>query len=177
MKQILFTALLTFFASSPSFSGEGSKPASTPHRPYSLVFIDELSSHHNQGIEMARLAAARAFHPELVQMAKKMIDDQSRDVAMLKAISMQYFPAFRSSPDRSIGMNMDKLSTLSGVEFDLAFLDSMIGHHPAAIYLGIEVQKRSVIKVLRELGKKNQEKQTEELNMMRTLRDAWAAHS
>ena len=145
-------------------------------RPYTVKFIDEMTSHHRQGILMAQLAESRAFHPELKRMASMMVVDQQKEIQELQGIRERSYPRVEKPANRGAGMNLSRLRMQRGIDFDLAFLDSMIAHHPAAIYLGQEAVRRSGHAEIRQIGQKTAAKQMRELEQMRAWRDAWARH-
>jgi uncharacterized protein (DUF305 family) len=143
-------------------------------RAFDLRFLDEISDHHRAGIEMAKAAVEKAYHKELKAMAKSMVADQQKDLRKIQGWRMQDYADMQSSKKRSAGMNLSKLRQLSGNEFDLAFLDSMIMHHPAAIFMGLEATQRAEGKELRDFGQETANKQFNELDKMRKMRDSWA---
>lgn len=148
----------------------------TAARPYTVRFIDEMTSHHKHGAMMSQLAEGRAFHPELKRMARMMLMDQQKEIQELQSIRERSYPRVEKPADRGAGMNLNKLRVQRGVAFDLAFIDSMIAHHPAAIYLGQEAAQRSGHPEIRQMGRNISSKQKKELEQLRVWRDAWARH-
>lgn len=126
------------------------------------------------GIEMAKLATVKGKHRELRKMGEKMVKDQQSGIEKLQGWKRQYFLNVPRLQKRSVGMNMAKLQALSGNAFDLAFLDSMIMHHPAAIYLGLEASQRATQKEIQDFGQESANKQLNELDKMRSWREEWA---
>lgn len=166
---------VTTYASNVELS-QPSDNRARENRVYDLRFIEELADHHRTGIEMAKLAAAKGMHRELRKMAEKMVKDQQSGIQKLLGWRQQYFMNVPRLQKRSVGMNMAKLQALSGNAFDLAFLDSMIMHHPAAIYLGLEANQRATQKEIGDFGQESANKQLNELDKMRTWREEWAGH-
>src|SRR5690606_26244214 len=107
-------------------------------------------------------------------MGKMMAEVQQREIDMMQEWRRNLYPSVKSFRSRDVGMNMARLESLRGKDFDLAFLDSMISHHPAAIYLGQEAMKKSDVSQIRDLGKKISGSQIKELIKMRAMRDKWA---
>lgn len=142
-------------------------------KPYDLTFIDELTEHHKEGVMMAEMAATKAVHPELRKMAKMMAEDQAMEIAKMQEWRKDWYPRAEEHDSHSVGMRMERLEALSGNEFDLAFLDSMISHHPGAIYLGKESQTRAYHRKLIILGKEVVVSQIKELNELRKWRHSW----
>ncbi|KYG67985.1 hypothetical protein AZI87_01560 [Bdellovibrio bacteriovorus] len=143
-------------------------------RPYSVKFIDEMSAHHEGGIKMAEMAIAKAYHSKLKHMAQMMKKDQQEELMKLQEWRRRWYSSSPEYTYNGAEMDMSKLERLSGLEFDIAFLDSMIMHHPGAIFLGNEAAVRSERSAIRNLGKRIAKAQETELNEMRALRDRWA---
>jgi uncharacterized protein (DUF305 family) len=52
---------------------------------FDRLFLEAMTMHHRDGIAMAKLAPGKAKHEELAEAAKKMADDQSREVEQMMA--------------------------------------------------------------------------------------------
>ncbi|WP_151638630.1 DUF305 domain-containing protein [Noviherbaspirillum aerium] len=50
---------------------------------FDALFIDSMSRHHQQAIKMAQHAAGKAQHKEVKDLAKKIIDEQKKEIAQL----------------------------------------------------------------------------------------------
>lgn len=151
----------------------GQPPGEQMKRPYDLRFLDELIAHHQGGKMMAEVALRKASHQELKDMAQKTIDQHTKEIDQMNKWTNRWFTAYPEHNDRSIEMDMAKLEQLSGNDFDLAYLDSMIMHHPSAIYLAIEALQKSNRSDIRELAAKIKKGQIKELEHMRMLRSQW----
>ncbi len=178
-RSVLFSVLL-LFAVVPQLHAEDSNevyrlsPEELASRPYDIKFIDEITAHHRMGIEMSRIAVEKAYRADLRKMAQKMIQDQKKDISKLERLARIRHPTAPRIKDMSVGMNINRLRSLSGPEFDVAFLDSMIQHHPGAAYLGIEAQTRAQHLELKKIASKIANAQVSELRQMRKMRDAWS---
>lgn len=172
---ILFAAMFSLAGISTSAqSATESEALLAASRPYTAKFIDEMTSHHKHGIMMARLVESRAQHGELRYLARMMVADQEGDIREMQNIRERSFSRLWKPVDHGVGMNLSKLASLRGLSFDLAFIDSMIAHHPAAIYLGQEAARRSGSVQIRQLGNKTANKQIRELEQLRAWRDSWS---
>lgn len=175
---LVFLSVLTVSASTSvtnfSGSGGGGGEETTTVRPYDVRFIDELSQHHKDGIMMAEMAVEKAFHPELREMAKMMVAAQMAELETLQGWRAKWYPNAKAWEYKGMEMDMSRLESTSGNEFDLAFLDSMIMHHPGAIFLGVEGSRRGKHRELRKLAAKVARDQIREVDMMRDWRDMWS---
>lgn len=140
--------------------------------PYDLKFIDELTAHHNDGIQMSELAVQRTQSPELREMAQKMVTDQQSEIQKLSGFRERWYADSPEHVDRTGSMQSPDLMAATGMEFDRKFLDAMIEHHPGAIYLGLEAIQRARHSEIRKLGRKTADTQIKELNDMRKMRNS-----
>lgn len=52
--------------------------------PFDHQFLDTMSAHHQSAMEIAKLIDHRSTHDELKQMAKKMTEDQQKNIQQLQ---------------------------------------------------------------------------------------------
>ena len=99
-------------------------------------FLDGMTMHHKDGIEMAEMAIRKAVSADLRQLAEKIRDGQQKDIAdfeRMRSGSLQdNRPELADMPGMS-AMNMQWLESKSGREFDRAFAIAMIDHHLSGI--------------------------------------------
>ncbi len=150
--------------------------------PADLRFIDAMVAHHQGAIDMARVAESSAMHVELRDFARKIVSDQSREVEMMTGWRQAWFPGSpRSAHDMDVpgmaesmrGMDVGRLKTLAGAEFDRAFLDAMIPHHQGAVAMAIDALTRSRRPELRKLAQDIIDAQRAEVAMMERWRADW----
>lgn len=60
-------------------------------REYEKRFIDLMIPHHEGAILMAEDALKKATRPEIKEMARKMIEDQQREITKLKKLRDEWF--------------------------------------------------------------------------------------
>jgi uncharacterized protein (DUF305 family) len=60
---------------------------------FDAMFVDMMRRHHQGAIRMARAAAAKAGHPELKEMAGKMIASQEQEAAQMAQWQKEWKPA------------------------------------------------------------------------------------
>ncbi|MBX9622641.1 MAG: DUF305 domain-containing protein [Gemmataceae bacterium] len=58
---------------------------------YEKRFIDMMIPHHEGAVRMAKDALEHATRPELKAMAKKMVDDQEKEIDQLKAWRKEWY--------------------------------------------------------------------------------------
>jgi len=103
-----------------------------------IMFAQGMIPHHQQAIDMSKMALNNGASPEVKKLAKAIIAAQSKEKAQLK----YWLTATKSSMtmDHDMGMSgmlpessMATLKKLKGSKFDTAFLKSMVAHHKGAL--------------------------------------------
>jgi putative membrane protein len=80
-------------------------------------------------VQMGRLAAERGSNPAVKQFGQQMVDDHSKannEMTQLAARKNIQLPQEMTAEQKS---TMDKLSKLSGAEFDREYVDAMVKDH------------------------------------------------
>ena len=121
---------------------EAIEVANTRYTASDAQFMRGMIPHHQQALEMSRLAPDRTNSPELLEIAGKIEAAQGDEIAFME----QWLTSRGESIDQSHahtghhtmkGMateaQMASLAAASGVEFDRQFLSLMIAHHEGAI--------------------------------------------
>jgi len=80
-------------------------------------------------VELGNLAKDRATDPEVKQFAEKMVTDHSKANEELKRLAQKKGVAISDMPDSKSKREMDRLSKLSGAEFDKAYAKLMVSDH------------------------------------------------
>ncbi|MEU6353661.1 DUF305 domain-containing protein [Streptomyces sp. NPDC047072] len=129
-------------ASSPSVSAEASAAA---HNEQDVSFAQGMIPHHQQAVEMAKLAAGRASSAEVKDLAARVEKAQGPEITTMTGWLKSWgakVPESMPGMDHSgmagmAGMmspdDMAKLEKASGKEFDTMFLTMMVEHHEGAV--------------------------------------------
>lgn len=157
--------------------------------PYDLHYIDMTIMHHEQGIEMARLAQEKGSDARVKAFAKKTADDQQRDIMTLRGhrqhwysdrpeMSHEQMMAHMQSMPGHQNMQMDpqadmaKLQAAEGRAFDLLFLDTMTHHHKMAVDMSKEATTKAEHAEIKEIARKTVAKQQGEIAEMGRIKTA-----
>jgi uncharacterized protein (DUF305 family) len=166
----------------PPLTAEPAAPGtSTAQGPYDLRFIDTMLVHHDQGIQLAQLAAEKAESAELRAMAQRMLSDQQQDEAELRSWRDQWFVGAADAHDMSLpgassmSVDMARLESASGAEFDEAFLELMAQHHEAGIAMARDAATNAEREELRRKAQEIADEQTRENEELRALQPPVAA--
>lgn len=159
----------------------GCAPKSKAVAPYDLQFIDTMTAHHEGAVSIAKVAEAKALHPELRQFARQVVEDQTREIASMgewrgqwyagqpKAVNMQLAGMAESMK----GMDAGHIEMLSGAEFDLMFIEKMIPHHQGAVTMALDAAKNAQHEEIRQLAHLIVETQQREIEMMQRWAEEW----
>jgi uncharacterized protein (DUF305 family) len=158
----------------------GSSPDATK-APTDLQFLDTMSMHHKMAVNMAGLAESRTAHAELKAMAKKMMDDQQKEITQMKGWREQWYAGKPEAMNMQMpgmsksmmGMSMNKLAAAKGEEFDRMFIDMMSQHHEGAIKMSQAAQPKLQHAEIKALAKKIVTAQKEELAQMKAWKKSW----
>jgi len=146
------------------------------------TFLQMMIQHHKDGIQMAKLAVAKAKHDELKKFAEKMISDQGTEIKTMTdwlqaegiAPKMDNMPP---SAMKKMQADMDALSKASGDDFDRMFLSMMKDHHSSAVAMAkIESKKGQEEKVV-TFAKEIESKQETEIRQLQSWQEKWFPQS
>ena len=162
--------------------GSACAPKVKAAAPYDLMFIDAMVAHHQGAIAMAQPADSNALHPELKDFARKVIEDQSREIALMTQWRDQWFPGRPKTPNimemPGMAMSMmdispDHMQKMTGAAFDKMFVDMMIPHHEGAVTMARDALAKSRRPEIRELAQRIIDAQQGEIEMMNRWKSEW----
>lgn len=139
LKKYIFATVVfaTIFMVQPALADSHSKSLSNLSAN-DIMFAQSMIPHHEQAIEISKLAAKSASNLEIKALAKAIIKAQNREISQMK----YWLTATKSPMGMQMDMGMDgmlsandvkALKALKGAKFDLAFLKAMIAHHQGAL--------------------------------------------
>ncbi len=112
-------------------------------------FIEQMIPHHEGAIEMAKLAQERSKRPEILTLAKAIIQSQSQEITQMRTWYKLWYKV-EVPVDANVGMGMGRGMMQGGImggktadieslrnaaNFDEAFLKEMIPHHQMAVIM------------------------------------------
>lgn len=80
-------------------------------------------------VELGKLATQKASAPEVKQFGQRMVDDHGKANDQLKQLATSKGVNLPTDLDRSTKREMDKLSKLSGADFDREYMKHMVSDH------------------------------------------------
>lgn len=146
--------------------------------PYDLQFIDTMSKHHQMAVDMTEMGQQKFQHQELKNVGKKIIDDQTKEIAQLRQWRDQWYPGAPAAenmemPGMSMNMDMSHMQSMSGAALDLMFIDMMIPHHQGALDMGRDALAKAEHPELKAFAQKVIDAQTMEIDQMQKWKKAW----
>jgi uncharacterized protein (DUF305 family) len=114
-----------------------------------IMFLQMMIPHHQQAVDISKLAMEKSKDAELLALAKKIAADQASEIMTMKAWLKDAGATtdMGHSMDGMGGMLNDaELSALkveSGSKFDILWLKGMTGHHDGAIHMTTMIRDAS----------------------------------
>lgn len=123
---LALAAPLTLLADGPASSRAQSQ--------YEVRYMTGMIDHHAMAVHMSEACLANAVHEELQTLCAEMIAAQQQEIMMLQEWLQSWY-GITHVPDMTPGMQqqMDRLAQLSGADFEMTFLKTMIRHHWGAV--------------------------------------------
>lgn len=151
-------------------------------QPFDLQFLDTMIAHHEGAIEMAKASDVKTQNADLKTFAAKIIADQQREITEMKRLREQFYagkpPALNMEmpgmADSMKGMNMTRLNTATGNEFNIEFVNMMTPHHQGAIVMSREALTRGEHAEIKTLANQIIRAQEAEINQMQTWKTQWS---
>ncbi|CAL9284187.1 DUF305 domain-containing protein [Streptomyces sp. SudanB52_2052] len=138
----------------------GDNPAPGAFNDADVMFAQMMIPHHEQALEMSKLADGRAYDAEIKTLAAEIEKAQDPEIQTMKSWlkawgkpesaeeSMPGMDHGSGGMDHGSGMSgmmsdedMKKLEAAKGTEFDRMFAEMMIEHHKGAITMAEDEQK------------------------------------
>jgi putative membrane protein len=93
------------------------------------TFVKEAAIGGLTEVELGKVAAQKASSDAVKQFGQKMVDDHSKANDQLKEVATKAGFEVPASPDSKHQRRIDKLSKLSGTEFDRAYIKDQLKDH------------------------------------------------
>jgi uncharacterized protein (DUF305 family) len=142
-------------------------------------FIDAMGPHHQEAVDMARVALANAEHPEIRQLAENIISSQEAEIEELRSIKEEQF----GDPEIPTEMSPEEMQMMGAMEypgdlekeepFDQPFIDVMIPHHESAIEMAEIANEETSNPRIKDLTRRVTEAQEAEVEQMVGWREEW----
>jgi putative membrane protein len=112
-------------ATSSSQSSMGATNLSSGDRK----FIEKAAEGGMAEVQLGKLATQKAGTDQVKQFGQRMVDDHSKANDQLKQVASSKNVTLPTDVDKSTKREMDKLSKLSGADFDREYMKNMVSDH------------------------------------------------
>jgi uncharacterized protein (DUF305 family) len=168
----------TSSAGMPGMGGMGT-PGMTGMAEYDQSFIDQMVTHHQAAIDMAKVAQRKGEHAEIKTLANAIVGAQDGEITKMKAWRKAWYgsdqiPASTMGGMAGMGgMDVDLAQLENAQPFDKAFIDAMTPHHQSAIAMAREAQTKAMHQEIKDLAGQIIAAQQRELDQMQAWRAQW----
>jgi len=107
--------------------GHGASDAKLAHGD--KKFVEDAAKGGLAEVQLGQLAAQKAQSPDVKKFGQRMVDDHTKANDQLKQIASSKGVELPSDLDRSARREHDKLSKLSGADFDREYMKHMVSDH------------------------------------------------
>lgn len=157
----------------PPLAPPAARSTIEPSSQHDQEFLDTLTAHHQRAVLLWQEAATRASHRELRDFAIKAVEEQRREIFLMKMWRDRWFAGEPVSPmSRDDGMPMPG-SNVTGPAFDKAFLAMMVPHHQEAAAMARTTAASAELPEIRKLAQIIVDQQDEEVKTMQVWQQEW----
>ncbi len=150
-------------------------------QPFDLQFIDTMTAHHQEAVNMAKLVDGRTQNADLKKFAAQIIADQEKEIGQMKDWREKWFAGKPAAMNmempgmaNSMKMDMAKLSNSKDKDFDLAFIEMMTPHHAGATAMAKEALTKAERPEIKTLANQIIKAQEAEIKMMNEWKAKWS---
>jgi uncharacterized protein (DUF305 family) len=135
-----------------------------------IMFAQMMIPHHEQAIELSNVALEVSTNSEVRELAESIKSEQSPEIKQmgtwLESVGMPDMHHMMEMPGFVEESDFAALKKLTGAEFDIRFLELMIGHHEGAIEMAKDIKnnKNSEVKALSDAIISSQTAEITEMN-------------
>ena len=107
-----------------SANAQSSKVSSSDRK-----FMEKAAQGGMAEVQLGKLATERASAPQVKQFGQRMVDDHGKANDQLKQLASQKGVTLPTTMDKSAQKEHDRLSKMSGAEFDQEYMKHMVSDH------------------------------------------------
>src|SRR5688500_10667056 len=127
---VIFSSGFALAASDSTKAGESRRKESKGKLPSGEErFMKEAASGGLMEVELGKIAAEKGSHQRVKEFGKRMQADHSKANTQLKKIASSKGVDLPTQPSGEHKSTMDKLTKLSGTEFDREYMEAMVDDH------------------------------------------------
>jgi uncharacterized protein (DUF305 family) len=179
MKRIVLFGLLVtgLMVAGCGGDNDGGDAAAADHNDADVTFAREMVPHHEQALEMARLAATQAESPQVQDLARRIEAAQDPEITTMERWLAAWGESERDGGTADHGgdaglmseQEMSELRQANGATFDRLFLEMMVRHHESAIEMAVQELDMGKFPEAKQLAREIRDAQRAEVDEMRAL--------
>ena len=112
-------------------------------KDFDIAFLSQMIVHHQAAVDMAKKALSLNTKPQTKELAQKIIDDQTKEIAQMTGWLKEWYQAEPSSEQQNLVRDDMKAMMEMPIDSDRKFLEAMIPHHQGAIEMSELAATRS----------------------------------
>lgn len=174
---VLLLALVVSFGASGLLATPVAASEPAPDKAtakFEVKFMQDMIDHHAMAVMTAEMCVEKATHEELRQLCENIIAAQSDEIQKMQTwLADWYGVHYEPRMKRGEMRQMEKLASLSGAEFEIAFMEMIIRHHERAIKEAETCIERAYHDELVSLCENIVETQSAEIEQMQTWLCEW----
>lgn len=149
----------------------GAQAGSNSYNQTDAAFASMMLPHHEGGVELGKIAAEKGTNEDVRRLGRGIVETQTREAKTLRRMVKKFKtkPSVAPETEDRDKLDMSKLESASGVEFDRLWLDVISGHHSAAIQMAQFENRGGQNAAARRLARKIIAKQRSELGQFNEL--------
>lgn len=175
-RRLILVSVLTaavFVLSVGPVSADAPAPSTAAAR-FETRFLEGMIDHHMMAVMTAELCEDRAVREELLMLCQDIEAAQSAEIEQMQMwLEDWYGVSYEPEMTKRMQRQREHLASLSGAEFEIAFMEMMIRHHEAAIKEGQRCVERAYHEDLVELCEGIVEAQSIEIALMQEWLCDW----
>jgi uncharacterized protein (DUF305 family) len=146
------------------------------HNDQDVAFAQGMIPHHQQAVDMAKMAAEKAINPQVKDLASRIEGAQDPEIQQLTGMLDQWgasMPGMDHGDMSGDGMmtdqEMQQLETAMGADFDRMWVQMMTKHHQGAVAMAKTELEQGESSDAKALAKKIVDAQEAEITEMQGL--------
>lgn len=171
----VLAALLLVLTAFVAPSARAEAPATDPKAAaFEVDFLTDMIDHHHMAVMMAESCVEKATHEELAATCESIVQTQSQEIMQMQAWLADWY-GVSHEPEMTTGdmRSMARLDRLTGEDYEIAFMRSMIRHHWSAIREAEECLSKAEHPELLALCESIRKTQLEEIATMQMWLEEW----
>lgn len=155
----------------------GDAPAASGHNAQDVMFLQMMIAHHEQGVEMAEVAAGRAKRADVRSLAAAVAATQKQEVTMMTSWLEKWSEP--TTTDHEPGAHAEHgglpatgpkeirtLKSTTGAGFEPAFLNLFVGHQHNAVKMAEAETGKGGDPEVKAFAKRIRESRTDQIRQM-----------